>query len=171
MPRFETERLILRPYTLEDAEAAHAVLDSHPDVWQFDPGRALTLEERRAAIEKRIQAYGGPIFGSLALTLKGDGRLIGYCGLQLYLCDRIPLSTPEVELFYKLGRDYWGRGYAAEAAREMVRYAFDELRLARIVTCTGRDNTRSIALLQHLGMRIEPDATEPGGVLATLDHP
>jgi RimJ/RimL family protein N-acetyltransferase len=81
------------------------------------------------------------------------------------------LSTPEVELFYKLGRPFWGKGYAFEAAREVLRYAFEELRLTRIVTCTHAANLRSIALLHRLGMRVEPDATDPQGVLATLANP
>jgi RimJ/RimL family protein N-acetyltransferase len=166
---FETNRLLIRQYTTADIETAHEVLDSHPDVWRFDPGRPLSLEERRTAIERRIQAYGAPVFGSLAVALKDGGRYIGYCGLQLYLCERITRSTPEVELFYKLGREYWGRGYATEACRELVRHAFEDLRLARIVTCTHCENVRSIALLQRLGMRIQPDPTDPRGVLATLE--
>jgi len=170
MPFLETVRLVIRPYTMDDVDAAHTVLDNHPDVWQFDPGRPLTLEERRKTIERRIHDYGSPIFGSLAMTLKENGRFIGYCGLQLYLCDRIPMSTPEVELFYKLGREYWGQGYATEACQAMIRHAFEELRLIRIVTCTHRANTRSITLLRRLGMRIEPDVTDAEGVLATLEN-
>lgn len=169
-PYFETARLILRTYTMEDVGSAHALLDNHPEVWQFDPGRPLTWDERRQAVEDRMRGYGSPIFGSLAVTLKGSGQFIGYCGLQLYLCDRIPCSTPEVELFYKLGRDYWGHGYATEACCEMVRYAFADLHLIRIVTCTHRENVRSLALLQRLGMCVEPDTTDPNGVFATLDN-
>jgi len=170
MLHFETARLLIRPYTLEDVASAHAVLDTDPEVWRFDPGRALTLDERRRTIESRMGGYGSPVFGSLAVTLRDGGQFIGYCGLQLYLCDRLPMSTPEVELFYKLGRAYWAQGYATEACREMIRYAFQELRLIRIVTCTHRDNTRSVALLRRLGMRIEADATDPDGVLATLEN-
>jgi RimJ/RimL family protein N-acetyltransferase len=69
---------------------------------------------------------------------------------------REPLATPEVELYYKLGREYWGQGYAAEACRAMIRFAFDEMRLARIVTITATENTPSIKLTQALGMRIDP---------------
>lgn len=169
-PCLKTSRLILRAYTMEDVDSAHIELDTHPDVWQFDPGRPLTWDERRSTVEGRIRDYGLPIFGSLAVTLKDSGQFIGYCGLQLYLCDRIPLSTPEVELFYKLGRNYWGRGYATEACSAVIDYAFRELRLIRIVTCTHRKNASSIALLQRLGMRIEPDATDRDGVLATLHN-
>jgi hypothetical protein len=129
-----------------------------------DAGRA-TLRHRAA--HRRLW---GPVFGALAVTLREGGTLIGYCGLQLYLCERPGRSTPEVELFYKLGRPYWGRGYATEACREVLRYAFEELRLPRIVTCTHRENVRSVALLRRLGMRIEPDPTDAEGVLATLDY-
>jgi hypothetical protein len=52
----------------------------------------------------------------------------------------------------------------------LIRHAFEELRLVRIVTCTHRENRRSIALLRRLGMRIEPDATQADGVLATLEN-
>lgn len=171
MPYFETDRLVLRPYTMADVVSAHAELDIDPEVWRFDPGRPLSLEERPEAIERRIRGYESQVFGALAVTLKESGQYIGYCGLQLYLCDRIPLGTPEVELFYKLGRSHWGRGYATEACRELIRHAFEELRLRRIVTCTHRDNTHSLALLRRLGMQVEPDATDPDGVLATLRHP
>lgn len=169
--QFQTQRLLIRPYTLDDVAAAHAELDSHPDVWRFDPGAPLSLERRRQTIEQRISAYGGPIFGALAVTLRDDGQFIGYCGLQLYLCNRGAHATPEVELFYKLGRNHWGKGYALEACREMVRHAFEDLRLTRIVTCTASANEGSIKLLTRLGMRIEPDITEPDAVLATLDNP
>jgi RimJ/RimL family protein N-acetyltransferase len=171
MHRFETRRLLLREYREDELDVRHAVLDSHPDVWQYDPGRPLTREERREADARRLASYGQPVFGALAVTLRETGEFMGYCGLQLYLCERIPLSTPEVELFYKLGRDHWGRGYATEACREMIRHAFEDLRLHRIVTCTHRENARSIALLERLGMRIEPDPTDPDGVLATRHHP
>ncbi|MBV9863999.1 MAG: GNAT family N-acetyltransferase [Abitibacteriaceae bacterium] len=170
IPCFETTRLILRAYTMEDVDAAHQELDSHPAVWQFDPGRPLTRKERRQAVEDRIRSYGQPVFGALAVTLKENGCYIGYCGLQLYLCDRIPWRTPEVELFYKLGYNYWGHGYATEASRELIRYAFTELRLIRIVTCTHRENAHSLALLRRLGMRIEPDATDAEGILAILEN-
>jgi RimJ/RimL family protein N-acetyltransferase len=161
----------LRPYVMEDVPAAHAVLDGHPEVWRFDPGRALTLEERSEAVRRRIAAYGSPVPGALALTLRENAELIGYCGLQFYLCQRVACSTPEVELFYKLGRQHWGRGYAQEACRALIRYAFEELRLVRIVTCTHRENARSIALLARLGMVVEPDPTDPDGLLAILMNP
>ena len=84
---------------------------------------------------------------------------------------REPLATPEVELYYKLGREYWGQGYAAEACRAMIRFAFDEMRLARIVTITATENTASIKLLEALGMQIAPAPSSwAGSLTGTLQN-
>ncbi len=67
---------------------------------------------------------------------------------------RATIAAPEDELFYKLGREYWGQGYAGEACRALIEYAFGGLRLRRIVTVTHKDNSKSMALLRRLGMNI-----------------
>ncbi len=170
MPVFETERLTIRPFTMNDLNEAYAVLEGHPDVWRFDPGRQRTLEERRDALQYRIWEYENKGIGCMAVTLRETGKLIGYVGLQLYLLEREDQSTPEVELFYKLGRYFWGKGYAFEACRELVRYAFNDLKLPRIVTWTHRDNEHSIALLRKLDMSIEPAPGYPEDIIATLDN-
>ena len=167
---FETERLLIRPCVMGDLDAAHHALDIHPDVWRFDPGRARTLEERREELQFRIKQYQRDEFGMMAVTLKA-GVLIGYVGLQTYILPTVPLATPEVELFYKLGRDYWKHGYASEACRALIRHAFAELRLTRIVTVTHKDNAHSIALLRRLGMRIvTAPPTWQDDVLGILDN-
>jgi RimJ/RimL family protein N-acetyltransferase len=84
-PTLTTDRLTLRPYALSDLALAHAVFDSDREVWKFDPGRALSLAERKQALERRIRGYDSPVFGALAITLRESDELIGYCGLQLYL--------------------------------------------------------------------------------------
>ncbi len=168
MPVLQTERLWIRPFTMNDLNEAYAVLEGHPDVWRFDPGRQRTLEERRDALQYRIWEYENKGIGCMAVTLKETGKLMGYVGLQLYLFEQEKCATPEVELFYKLGRYFWGKGYAFEACTEMVRYAFRELKLPRIVTWTQRDNKRSVALLQRLDMKIEAAPGYPEDVIAIL---
>ena len=170
MPVLQTERLILRPFTMNDLNEAFAVLEGHPDVWRYDPGRQRTLEERRDALQYRIWEYENKGISCLAITLKETGKLVGYAGLQLYLFEQGERTTPEVELFYKLGRYFWGKGYALEACAEVVRYAFEQLKLPRLVTWTHRDNERSIALLRRLDMRIKPAPGYPEDVIAILDN-
>ena len=172
MPRpLETERLVLRPWTDDDIDEAYAVLEGHPDVWEFDPGYQRTRDERAAIVRKYAATNEPDGCGTLAVVEKQRGAVIGYVGLQLYVLPREPLATPEVELYYKLGRDFWGQGYAVEACREMLRFAFEEMRLARIVTITDGKNLPSIRLLRRLGMRIEEAPPSWAGLLTgTLEN-
>lgn len=170
-PQLETERLILRPFRRDDLDEAYAVLEGHPDVWKYTPGSQRSREQRDAISRTYIERDDPEECGTLAVVERSSNRLLGYVGLQLYVLPREPLATPEVELFGKLGRDYWGQGYASEACRALLRCAFDNLRLQRIVTITNQHNEPSIRLLQRLGMRIE--AAPPswvGNLTATLDN-
>jgi len=166
-----TPRLVLRPFTEDDIPAAHQVFESHPDVWKYDPGFERTYEQR-AEIIRRYAANNDPKGeGTLAVTIT-NGTLIGYVGLQLYILPGEPVSTPEVELYYKLGRNWWGQGYAQEASQRMLDYAFNEMRLARIVTVTQKENTPSLKLMARLGMNIkDAPPTWPGEVLGILNNP
>jgi RimJ/RimL family protein N-acetyltransferase len=171
-PRLTTPRLILRPFTPEDIDAAFVIFESHPDVWKYDPGHARSYDQRAAIITKYASLNDPKGEGTLAVTLKEDGQLIGYVGLQLYILPAEPLATPEVELFYKLGREHWNQGYAFEACHVMLDYAFDQLRIKRIVTVTSRENNGSIRLLTRLGFRIQDAPREwAGDVLGVLDNP
>jgi RimJ/RimL family protein N-acetyltransferase len=171
-PQLTTPRLILRPFTPEDIDEAYLVFESHPDVWKYDPGHARDYDQRAAIIIKYASLNDPKGEGTLAITLKEDGKLIGYVGLQLYILPTEPLATPEVELFYKLGREYWSQGYAYEACRTMLDYAFNQLRLKRIITVTARENNESIRLLTRLGMRVQdaPPAWA-GDVIGILNNP
>ncbi len=170
-PALTTPRLLLRPFSQDDIPAAYAVFEGHPDVWKFDPGFARTYEQR-AEVIRHYAANNDPNGeGTLAITLK-DGTLIGYAGLQLYILPGEPLATPEVELYYKLGRDWWSQGYASEACRRLLDYAFTEMRLARIVTVTQKGNEASLKLMARLGMKLDnaPSAW-PGDVIGILKNP
>src|SRR5581483_6010421 len=164
MSVLETGRLLMRPFTMDDLEEAHAVLDTHPDVWRYDPGYAPSLERREFLLRFRVLEYLMQGFGCLALILKENQRMIGYCGLQLYLWEHPPQSTPEVELFYKLGREYWGQGYATEAARAIIDFAFNKLKIKRIVSQANGENAASVALMRRVGMRIQDDPLQPDKV-------
>ncbi len=169
--QLETERLVLRPFTMADVDDAYVMCEGHPDVWKYDPGFERTRAQRAAIIQKYVDTNDPDDCGTLAVVHKCSHHLLGYVGLQLYVLPREPFATPEVELYYKLGRDYWGQGYAIEACRAMIRFAFDQMRLLRIVTITDQQNTSSVHLLQRLGMRLE--AAPPswsGSLMATLDN-
>lgn len=159
----ETERLLLRPFAEPDIEIAFRLFEDDPDVYRFDPGFSRTIEQREAIIRRHILDNEEDGAGTLAVTLKSCGDFIGQAGLQLYMLPWQPFATAEVELYYKFGRAYWGQGYAQEACRALVGFAFNEMRLLRIATITQPDNRRSLHLLKRLGFNIgpAPDAWRP----------
>ncbi len=168
----ETERLLLRPYTEADIEPAYALLEGHPDVYRFDPGFARTREQRAALIRRHIADNHEDGEGTLAVTLKESGQFIGQAGLQLYILTWPPFATPEVELYYKLGRDFWGQGYAEEACRALIDFAFNTMHLLRLVTITQPDNRHSVRLLKRLGFSVAPGpANWHPEVMAILVNP
>lgn len=86
----------------------------------------------------------------LAVTLKSTHQLIGTCGIRMASID-----SHEGNIGYELSPKYWGQGYATEAARAMVQFGFEELRLHRIWSWCIADNVGSARVLQKLGMRLE----------------
>src|SRR5215510_188936 len=159
LPTLTTDRLVIRPFTLDDLDACHAILGA--------VGDPVTVEERgdwlRWTVDNyaQLEALHQPPYGDRAIALRSDGVLIGACGLVPCLAPFAQLEgggptrwTPEVGIYYELGPDHRGRGYATEAVRELIRWAGDALQLDRIVATTSYDNARSIAMMERLGMTI-----------------
>lgn len=143
-PTVETSRLKLRPYSESDIEgllpligarevAAMTLRIPHPYT-QEDARRFL------ASIEDEVR---------LAITRRADGQLVGGIGL------RIERQHLHAELGYWIAVPHWGNGYATEAARAMIRYGFEELRLHRIFASHFKNNSASGNVLRKLGMRNE----------------
>ena len=86
-------------------------------------------------------------FGLLAIVERASGRVVGEAGLQFLE------GGPDVELGYTLSHAAWGRGYATEAARAVLRWAFAGLRLERVVAVADPANAASLHVLDKLGMR------------------
>ena len=176
MKSLETERLALRPFTRDDEEI-HRHVFSDAEVCRYYCGDTRTLEETREWLIHRMwQAKGGDL-GFLAVVRKVDQAVIGLVALQAYVGTWIVwedepdarFSKVEVEYSYALGRSYWGNGYATEAGRALIAYAFKELRLERLVTNIDLDNSRSIGVVKRLGFRITRNLNpESPGIIATL---
>jgi ribosomal-protein-alanine N-acetyltransferase len=145
-PTLETARLRLRPYS--EADLAELV----PLVGTREVA-ATTLRIPHPYNEQHARDFFvlaeevGRIW--LAITLRSDGRQIG--GAGLYLDE----PHQHAELGYWLGVPYWGKGYATEAAREMLRYGFENLNLHRIHASHFKHNPASGTILKKLGMRYE----------------
>lgn len=147
-----TDRLRLRHWVPSD-RAPFAALNADPEVMQHFPE---TLDrEQSDALAARIQAEIAELgYGLWAVELVASREFIGFVGLE-------PVTftapfTPATEVGWRLGRKHWGQGYATEAAREALRFAFEQLRLDEVVSMTARSNLRSIAVMERLGMTRDP---------------
>ena len=143
----ETDRLLLRKYVEEDAEAFFE-LNSDPKVLRFVPDKQLLNVEqaRQILIDHPIADYRKHGFGRGACILKSTGQQIGFAGLK-YLEE-----LDEVDVAYRLLPAFWGQGLATEAALASVRYGFDELGLKRIIGLAMPENVASIRVLEKAGL-------------------
>lgn len=156
----ETERLVLREWKEADREP-FARLNADPRVMEFMP--ALLSREESDRLVDRIEAgFRERGFGLCAAELRMDHTFIGFVGLSV---PRFQARfMPCVEIGWRLSADYWGMGLATEGAREMVRYAFDTVRLDSLVSFTAPANLRSRRVMEKLGMTHDPgdDFDHPG---------
>jgi RimJ/RimL family protein N-acetyltransferase len=165
MRPLETDRLVIRPFVHADAAEFRRLLDEAfgNNGYGSEDATRLLLDYNVIA-DKAHDALHQPPYEDRAIVLKAaDGALVGSVGLAPCLAPFGLLPslrgsrrrTPEVGLFWALFPEHWANGYATEAARAMVSYAFDELDLDRIVATTEHENVRSIAVMRRLGMTIE----------------
>jgi [ribosomal protein S5]-alanine N-acetyltransferase len=146
IPSLVTNRLILRPFSQEDATVLQLVLDD-PDVWRYFPRTEVpTLSRTKTYIEGQLAHWEEYGYGHWAI-ITGDKVLIGWCGLQ-FLPD-----THETEVAYCLGRDFWGKGIATEAARASLDFGMIDLGIKEIVGLTHVENKASQHVLQKIGLK------------------
>jgi RimJ/RimL family protein N-acetyltransferase len=144
----QTARLLLRRYCATDV-GPFAALNADPIVMECFP-TPLTREQAEALMERLETHFDAHGFGFWALEEKSSGEFIGFAGIQhvSFAAD----FTPAVEIGWRLRRKSWGQGYASEAARAALQYAFATLNLDRVVTFTAVQNLRSRAVMERLGM-------------------
>ncbi|MFD5463496.1 GNAT family N-acetyltransferase [Kitasatospora sp. NPDC127059] len=149
-PFLETERLVLRPFTDADADALHA-LDDDPEVMRFiNGGEPTSPETVRAKVLPRL-LHDYPCFGTRgfwAAEETATGTFLGWFEFR-------PLdehSPAVVELGYRLNQASWGRGYATEGSRALIRKGFTELGVERVTANTMAVNSRSRRVMEKSGL-------------------
>jgi RimJ/RimL family protein N-acetyltransferase len=154
-----TARLILRDFLESDWQAVHA--------YQNDP-RYLKFYTWEGRSPQEVQQFIGRFIGwqaevprrcfQLAITLPGDNRLVGNCGIR-----KNQALAQDAEMGFELAPEHWGKGYATEAALAMLNFAFTTLKLKRVYASCLAENHASAHVLGKIGMRLE--RIEPEGAL------
>lgn len=157
----------MRPFAEDDLDALHA-MHSRPDVARFLYWGPRTREEVHAALEKKVKssiiASEGDVL-ALAAVLRETGEVIGDFDLQ-WLSE----EHGQGEIGFIVHPDHQGRGYATEACRVLLRLAFEDLKLHRVVGRLEARNTASARVLEKLGMRREAHLAVVAALEASTYH-
>ena len=157
----ETERLLLRRFTLDDAQFVLALVNDPSFLRYIGDKKVRTLDDARQYIQNGpLASYERNGFGLYVAELKTSRTPVGMCGLLKR--DELP----EPDIGFALLPDFWKQGFGFEAANAVLSEARESLHLQRILAITSLDNDASIALLRRLGftldriVRLSPDAEE-----------
>jgi len=144
----ETERLLIREFVEDDADAFFA-FNGDPEVMRYTGEPPAESVERVREMIRDYPDYRRHGFGRWAVVFKPHDRVVGFNGLK-YLPE-----LDEVDLGYRFRSDYWGMGIATESSLAVVRYGFETLGLERILGLVLPGNAASIRVLEKVGMRRE----------------
>lgn len=141
---FETERLKIRRMNDRDIDAV-AQMRGDKDVMCFirEPQKR---DESESWIKLISSRWDKEKIGFCALFEKKTGKFVGWCGLWILE------ETGETEVGYAIAKEFWGQGFAAEAARVFLDYGFNNLELDKIVAVASRKNTGSRRVMEKIGM-------------------
>jgi RimJ/RimL family protein N-acetyltransferase len=154
----ETERLLLRALSADDADSLHRI-SNEPNVrlylWDDEPISEATV---KSLIAQGARMFSKERIGVFGIRMRGREDLLGFCGFV-----RLE-GMEESELWYELTQKVWGRGLATEAAWACVRYAFEDVGMERVIAGADAPNTASLRVIEKLGMsylgNINPSAPE-----------
>lgn len=193
MPPLETDRLLIRPFEMDDFEAIHRILDIElEDVVHDEAGLTRVREARHRWLQwislnpDELAALYQPPYGDRAIVLKRSGEVIGACGYAPIMMplEQIPYfrtdksrsparNVNEFGLYWAISPTHQRQGYASEAGKALIDYAFDALNLKRILANTDYDNLASQGVMRKLGMTIlrNPDPEPPWmQIIAVLEN-
>jgi RimJ/RimL family protein N-acetyltransferase len=150
-PTLQTDRLLIRTWTEADADDALAIYGSADVAHWLSPAMEQVRDTTtmRAILQAWIEAQRNLIVpsGHWAVVRREDGKVIG--GLMIRL---LPPYDEDLEISWQLSPDAWGHGYATEASRALMRWAFDEGKIDELFAVARPQNTRAIATAGRLGM-------------------
>lgn len=145
-PKIETERLILRIYKPEELERVYDLCSDKDITRYFPPEYSVKKDDVLTSLPRRKERWQTQGFGQFGVFDKTEENLLGYCGLQFL--DKTEL----VEIYYGFFREFWGKGFATEAAKAVLRFGFEQIKLPKIVGVTHPDNFDSQKVLKKVGL-------------------
>lgn len=149
-----SDRLLLRSYNNHDLDFLESLLTNPNIVRYIGNGQIRDQEGIQKFLNWIIDTYAiNPNYGLKLILEKESNNRIGHAGLVPQLID----GKKEIEIGYWISQEYWGRGFATEAARGVMEYGKNKLKLEKMIALIQKDNTASQKVAQKIGMRIEKE--------------
>jgi RimJ/RimL family protein N-acetyltransferase len=159
-PRIETDRLVLRRWDVSGDLDAYAAICADPEVMRYiGDGRVASRDETAERLARYETTWHERGFGLFALERRDSGELIGNAGLAVP--SFLPEVLPAVEIGWRLGRAHWRQGFATEAARAVLVFAWEKVGLERLVSVHAVGNDASGHVMQKLGMHLDRETVHP----------
>lgn len=145
----QTERLWLRELTLDDVDDVFAIIGD-AETMKYYPQK-FSRDDALDWVKRNLQRYRRDGFSLYAAELKASGEVIGDCGLIRQEVE----SESLIEVAYHFRRDCWGNGYATEAAKACIAFAFEQLNATKVVSLIRPENMPSQRVAERNGMTVE----------------
>jgi RimJ/RimL family protein N-acetyltransferase len=159
MTEIRTPRLVLRRWHDDDLTPM-AEINADPQVMHWvDDGSVRDLDHTAEAIEQWEEEWDEEGFGLFAVELLASGELIGFTGLSVP--EFLPEVLPAVAIDWRLGSQFWGQGYASEAAQATLEFALQDRGLDRVIAISRMGDDASENVIRKLGMVPERETTHP----------
>jgi [ribosomal protein S5]-alanine N-acetyltransferase len=152
----ETPRLILRPFAADDLDRMVELM-ANKDFMRFSMG-PMTHEQTQRFVDKVIAWDRDGLPSQFAMIVRSSGALAGYCGFFHQEVD----GVNEIEIGYRLQRDFWNRGLTNAAAHAVRGHGFHDLKLERVISLIHPDNQASRRIAEKNGMILERETTFKG---------
>ena len=159
-----TARLVLREFESADVASVLAY-QSDPRYLQHSPWTSRSETDARDFVEMLVRWISEEPRTRFQLAVTRDGVLIGNCGVR-----KLDGGSFDAEYGCELAPAAWGRGYAEEASRALLSFAFASLNVRSIVANTTRGNSQAIALASRLGFREEVERRQDGQIVSEPDE-
>jgi ribosomal-protein-alanine N-acetyltransferase len=147
--RIETARLRLRPFTTDDIDGLHR-LWTDPGVRKYLwDDEVISRQQVSSVVDESMSLFEASGFGLWGAFPREGETLIGFCGYWFFH------DPPQLQLLYGVAPSHWGKGLAAEAARAVIKYGFEELSFDRVIASADAPNLASLRVMEKAGMTFD----------------
>jgi len=151
--RIKTERLIIKPYRIEDLSECFQLMQDK-ELFGYMDMDVMSLEEYKRLFTWLIESYETTFDDefrySFNITLKESGEHIGWCGIGA-----LDYDIKQKEIYYLIGKKFWRKGFAKEATKALLDYGFNVIGLNEIVALCKKENIASRKVIENMGLEFK----------------